>query len=203
MQSQLPPSYGQPSHTPPAGNRIPASTAAPFPSLDLLGTTDFADLGGEPLYIGSALMGTKSVQPCKVAPHLSPVCRVPYGGGSARRVSYDGVAWVVRRQRGAHTDATLDWHLPLPAAQGRYDILPITSAMEWVHASNGELPKGRRPVEGGFEEDGNHLFHALVPVREHEIMVPGKTGPHLHAAHAAWGGGELVVKEGYQILCWR
>lgn len=32
--------------------------------------------------------------------------------------------------------------------QGRYDILPITDDMEWVPAGYGELPKGRRPVEG-------------------------------------------------------
>lgn len=33
-------------------------------------------------------------------------------------------------------------------SQGRYDILPITDDMEWVPAGYGELPKGRRPVEG-------------------------------------------------------
>lgn len=34
------------------------------------------------------------------------------------------------------------------AVQGRYDILPITDNMEWVTAGYGEVPKGRRPVEG-------------------------------------------------------
>ncbi|KAL8278495.1 hypothetical protein RQP46_009185 [Phenoliferia psychrophenolica] len=168
--NSAPPAYNQPQATPPAGNRIPASTSEQFPAAALVGPTDFRDLGGEPVWVGSALNG-KSVQPCKVAPHLHPCARVPYGG-----------------QELGH--------------EGRFDVLPITDAMEWVHASNGEIPKGRRPVEGGFEEGGEHLYHALVYVREHELVVPGKTGLHLRAAHAAWGGGELVVKE-YQILCWR
>ena len=36
----------------------------------------------------------------------------------------------------------------------RFDVLPLTPAMEWVPARDGKLPKGRRPVEGGYERDG-------------------------------------------------
>ncbi|KAM0753981.1 hypothetical protein T439DRAFT_322869 [Meredithblackwellia eburnea MCA 4105] len=165
-----PPAYSP--QVPPAGNRIPASTTNDFPH-ELSGTPPCLDLGGQPVYVASALMGTKSVQPCKAAPHLDSPCRVPYGG---QEISHSG----------------------------RFDILPITEMMEWVLASNGELPKGRRPVEGGYEENGEHLFHALVPINGHDnVVAPGKTGPHLRAAHVAWNGGEMVVRENYKVLCWR
>ncbi|ORY55161.1 hypothetical protein BCR35DRAFT_322725 [Leucosporidium creatinivorum] len=84
---------------------------------------------------------------------------------------------------------------------GRYDILPITEAMEWVPTSRGQIPKGRRPVEGGFEETGAHLFHALVHIDG--VHVPAKTGEHLGGANAPWGGAEVVHTENYEILCWR
>ncbi|GJN94746.1 hypothetical protein Rhopal_007838-T1 [Rhodotorula paludigena] len=61
--------------------------------------------------------------------------------------------------------------------KGRYDILPITEMMEWVDTQYGQIPKGRRPVEGGFEASGQHLFHALTFINE--VQVPGKTGEHL------------------------
>ncbi|GAA5877816.1 hypothetical protein JCM16303_000248 [Sporobolomyces ruberrimus] len=84
---------------------------------------------------------------------------------------------------------------------GRYDILPITHEMEWVSASYGQIPKGRRAVEGGFEENGSHLFHAVMNIDG--IQVPGKTGPHLHGANFPWGGGERVEEGGYSVLCWK
>ncbi|GAA6014579.1 hypothetical protein JCM11491_004547 [Sporobolomyces phaffii] len=85
--------------------------------------------------------------------------------------------------------------------QGRFDILPITQEMEWVAASYGQIPKGRRPVEGGFEENGSHLFHAVLTIDG--VSVPGKTGAHLHGANFPWGGGERVEEGGYSVLCWR
>ncbi|GAA5821793.1 hypothetical protein JCM10212_005331 [Sporobolomyces blumeae] len=85
--------------------------------------------------------------------------------------------------------------------QGRFDLLPITHEMEWVRASYGQIPKGRRPVEGGFEESGEHLFHAVMEING--IMVPGKTGQHLHGANFPWNGGEHVEEGGYSVLCWR
>lgn len=60
---------------------------------------------------------------------------------------------------------------------GRYELLPITSEMEWVPAKNGEIPPGRRPVEGGFESGGQKLYHALGKIDD--VNVPGKTGEHL------------------------
>lgn len=65
--------------------------------------------------------------------------------------------------------------------------------MEWVLTSNGQVPSGRRPVEGGYERDGKvgirlqsinstdrrvqHLFHAAAIING--VRVPGKTGSHL------------------------
>lgn len=61
---------------------------------------------------------------------------------------------------------------------GRYDLLPFNAQlMEWVPASHGKIPYGRRPVEGGYEEDGSLLYHAMASI--HGIKVPGKTGQHL------------------------
>ncbi|KAM0787247.1 hypothetical protein ACM66B_006483 [Microbotryomycetes sp. NB124-2] len=85
--------------------------------------------------------------------------------------------------------------------EGRFDVLPITQDMEWVSTAHGRIPKGRQPVEGGFEEDGAHLFHALTNIGE--VPVPGKTGTHLNGANFPWGGGEHVVQDNYSILCWR
>ncbi|BGP20797.1 hypothetical protein JCM10213_008934 [Rhodosporidiobolus nylandii] len=84
---------------------------------------------------------------------------------------------------------------------GRYDILPITHEMEWVDASYGQIPKGRRPVEGGFEEDGKHLFHALATIDG--VQVPGKAGEHLHGANFGYGNQEHQFEAGYKVLCWR
>ncbi|KAI0783674.1 hypothetical protein C8Q75DRAFT_725569 [Abortiporus biennis] len=110
-----------------------------------------------------------SVHPCKIAPHLNPPVRVGYGG---REVEH----------------------------QGRYDLLPFTPFnMEWVPTSKGKVPSGRRPVEGGYEDHGGKLYHALVTT--HGVQVPGKTGEHLGGANCAFGGSEIAVKDGYSILC--
>ncbi|KAL4252304.1 hypothetical protein ABKN59_002554 [Abortiporus biennis] len=112
-----------------------------------------------------------SVHPCKIAPHLNPPVRVGYGG---REVEH----------------------------QGRYDLLPFTPFnMEWVPTSKGKVPSGRRPVEGGYEDHGGKLYHALVTT--HGVQVPGKTGEHLGGANCAFGGSEIAVKDGYSILCWK
>jgi hypothetical protein len=50
--------------------------------------------------------------------------------------------------------------------------------MEWVHTSHGRVPSGRRPVEGGYEESGQKLYHGLAVVNG--VRVPGKAGEHLY-----------------------
>ncbi|OJT07461.1 hypothetical protein TRAPUB_1704, partial [Trametes pubescens] len=88
-----------------------------------------------------------AVHPCKIVPSLTPPARVAYGG---RELEH----------------------------RGRYDLLPFDpNTMEWVPTANGHIPAGRRPVEGGYEESGGKLFHALAPVNG--VRVPGKTGTHL------------------------
>jgi len=53
--------------------------------------------------------------------------------------------------------------------------------MEWVRTSGGRIPSGRRPVEGGYEESGEKLYHAVGLVKG--VKVPGKTGEHLYAVY--------------------
>ncbi|KAK4048921.1 hypothetical protein OIV83_004477 [Microbotryomycetes sp. JL201] len=60
-----------------------------------------------------------------------------------------------------------------PAKYVRGQTMVSYAGREFSH----EVPKGRQPVEGGFEEDGAHLFHAMTNIGE--VSVPGKTGTHL------------------------
>ena len=72
--------------------------------------------------------------------------------------------------RVAYGDTEVEHH-------GRYDLLPITQDMEWVPTRNGQIPPGRRPVEGGYESNGGKLYHALGSIQG--VYVPGKAGDHL------------------------
>lgn len=72
--------------------------------------------------------------------------------------------------------------------------------MEWVPTRNGEIPPDRRPIEGGYESNGEKLYHALGDIGE--VKVPGKTGKHLGGANIPFDGYEHVVRE-YKILCWK
>ncbi|KAL8286982.1 hypothetical protein RQP46_003988 [Phenoliferia psychrophenolica] len=86
---------------------------------------------------------------------------------------------------------------------GRFDFLKITDDMEWVSAYDGRIPSGRRPVDGGCEENGDRLYHALIHMPDHfNFHIPAKTGEHLRGAHAPFGGKELVLHNNYKILCW-
>ncbi|GAW10017.1 hypothetical protein LENED_012240 [Lentinula edodes] len=112
-----------------------------------------------------------SVHPCKIVPALDPKCMVPYGG----------------REHHHH---------------GRYDLLPLDSnTMEFVRTSHGQIPHGRRPVEGGYEENGSKLYHGIATVNG--VQVPGKTGLHLGGCNVSFAGGEHVIHENYDILCWK
>jgi hypothetical protein len=141
-----PPSQPNANHPPPSGYRIPLTAEAPFPTADFAKPPPCKDADGSPVFIGSALLD-KSVHPCKIAPHLRPSCRVPYGGGEFEH-------------------------------NGRFDLLPFEPhLMEWVQTHGGQIPHGRRPVEGGYEDGGAKLYHALANI--HGTLVPGKTGEHL------------------------
>ncbi|EMD34059.1 hypothetical protein CERSUDRAFT_97985 [Gelatoporia subvermispora B] len=165
--SQAPPAYTPP----PSGFRTPLTGNAPFPAAQQAGPPVCVDADGRsPVFVGSAIF-EKSVHPCKIAPHLTPACRVSFGGKE------------------------LEHH-------GRYDLLPFDPrTMEWVPASHGQIPPGRRPVEGGYEENGTKLYHGLATIRG--VRVPGKTAEHLGGCNAAFGGAEHVVRTDYAILCWK
>ncbi|KAJ3727919.1 hypothetical protein FB446DRAFT_722668 [Lentinula raphanica] len=112
-----------------------------------------------------------SVHPCKIVPALDPKCMVPYGGREHHH-------------------------------RGRYDLLPFDpNTMELVRTSHGHIPSGRRPVEGGYEEDGTKLYHGIATVSG--VRVPGKTAPHLGGCNVSFAGGEHIIHQDYEILCWR
>jgi len=73
--------------------------------------------------------------------------------------------------------------------------------MEWVRTGNGKIPQGRWPIEGGYEENGTKLYHAVAPVDG--IRVPGKTSEHLGGCNVGFGNREHFVQENYEILCWK
>ncbi|PBK80650.1 hypothetical protein ARMGADRAFT_1020789 [Armillaria gallica] len=113
----------------------------------------------------------KSVHPCKIGPYLRDPCSVPLGG---REVTHNG----------------------------RYDLLPFDpDTMEFVTTSYGFIPSGRRPVEGGYEEDGMPLYHSVAMFNN--IRIPGKTSLRLAGCNVTFNGGEHVVKTNYEILCWK
>lgn len=146
---------GQPSPTSPThpqGTPPPSGFRVPLTTtgafpLNHAGQPVSHDADGQSPIFLGSALFEKSVHPCKIAPALIPPCRVPYGG-----------------QETEH--------------QGRYDLLPFDpNTMEWVPTSQGRIPPGRRPVEGGYEDYGSKLYHGIGVVGG--IKVPGKTGEHL------------------------
>ncbi|KAA1467509.1 hypothetical protein DENSPDRAFT_832582 [Dentipellis sp. KUC8613] len=158
---------------PPSGYRIPLSTEsdAPFPSQAQTRYPPFFDADGTSPVFIGSAIFPNAVHPCKIAPNLQPPCRVPYGGGEHEH-------------------------------KGRYDLLPFTpETMEWVRTSRGRIPPGKRPVEGGYEDHGAKLYHAVAMING--VPVPGKTGEHLGACNVAFGGAEHAIQDDYEILCWK
>lgn len=145
------PMLSPPQYTPPAhppsGYRVPLNTTSSFPEPRLVGPPPCYDADGVSPVYIGSALFETSVHPCKIAPHLTPPASVPYGG----------------TERAHH---------------GRYDLLPfVPQVMEFVKTSGGRIPHERRPVEGGYEDHGAKLYHAMAVV--HGVRVPGKTGEHL------------------------
>ncbi|KAF8183915.1 hypothetical protein BJ912DRAFT_975533 [Pholiota molesta] len=157
---------------PPSGYRVPLTTDQPFPvNLQDIGQPPFHDADGVSPIYVGSALMENSVHPCKIGPHLRPCVAVPYGGGEH-------------------------------AHNGRYDLLPFRPhEMEWVQTSHGHIPHGRRPVEGGYEDNGAKLYHAVALING--IKVPGKAGEHLGGARISFGGREYEVSDNYEILCWK
>ncbi|KAH7106652.1 hypothetical protein BKA62DRAFT_805241 [Auriculariales sp. MPI-PUGE-AT-0066] len=121
-----------------------------------------------------AYLGTAYINhgayPCKIVPSQNPACRVAMNGQEIGHVT-------------------------------RYDLLPFDPAkMELVRASNGQIPRGRRPIHGGHEEDGRILYHAIATIAN--LRIAGKTGEHLSGACVLYSGRECIVAD-YDIVCWR
>jgi hypothetical protein len=109
-----------------------------------------------------------------------------------------------------------EYHLPPHSA---YSILlPNPEYMEYVPLDeNCTLPKEFTPIPAGCESDGlRKLYFAAASVprtfldglfgnrgEEGMIVVPGKWGEHLGGVMVAYGGREVLVKEGGDILCWK
>jgi len=156
---------------PPSGFRVPLTTTGAFPDPQQLGQPPFYDADGTSAIFIGSALFERSVHPCKIGRHLQPFASVPYGGG----------------EHGHH---------------GRYDLLPFRpDQMEFVRTSHGMIPPGRRPIEGGYEEDGTKLYHAVGVVNG--LRVPGKCSEHLRGSRVAFGGVEYSIDDNYEILCWR
>ena len=167
VPSSFPAPHGQPEHpvpnhpppnydttvTPPSGFRLPLTTTSVFPDHHKTGPPPFYDADGRSPIFIGSAIFERSVHPCKIGPHLSPFASVPYGGGEHGH-------------------------------NGRFDLLPFDShAMEWVYTSNGRVPPGRRPIEGGYEEGGQKLYHGLAVFQG--VKVPGKAGEHLYGSSSS------------------
>lgn len=151
-------SHHAPDHPPPAYDHNPSSPRPPVSGYRILSNTGAfpAEGAGQPVAYDAdgrspiyigSAMLPNAVHPCKISPALQPHCRVPYGGGEHEH-------------------------------HGSYDLLPFRSEMmEWVITSNGQIPHGRQPIVGGYEDTGAQLYHALA--RVNNVEVPGKTGAHL------------------------
>ncbi|KAF8149997.1 hypothetical protein B0H34DRAFT_802121 [Crassisporium funariophilum] len=156
---------------PPSGFRVPLTTTAPFPDPQQVGQAPFYDADGVSPVFIGSALFEKSVHPCKIGPHLQPFASVPYAGAEYGH-------------------------------NGRFDLLPFRpDQMEFVHTSYGRIPPGRTPIEGGYEENGAKLYHAVGLVNG--IRIPGKTGEHLGGANVPFGGAEYTLQDNYEILCWR
>ncbi|KAI9461718.1 hypothetical protein BJY52DRAFT_1117082 [Lactarius psammicola] len=156
---------------PPSGYRVPLGTPGqPFPGIDRTREAPFTDADGK----SPVFLGSAIMQDGSVHP-----CKVAPSLPSAPcRVPFGGGELEHR---------------------GRYDLLPfVPDLMEFVLTSRGQVPPGRRPVKGGFEKSGQELYHAVAVING--VRVPGKTGAHLGGCNVAFGGGERVVKEKYEIL---
>ena len=133
---------------PPTGHRIVLSSSTPFPDLSHTKAPVCYDTGGiDRPVFLGSAIFDRSVHPCKISRSLNQPCRVPFGGSEIRH-------------------------------NGRFDLLPFDpETMEWVPASLGRTPTDRRPVRGGYEQNGARLYHAIATVKS--TRVPGKTGEHL------------------------
>ncbi|KAG8810106.1 hypothetical protein FRC19_004779 [Serendipita sp. 401] len=96
-------------------------------------------------------------------------------------------------------------HVPLCGEiehHGRYTLLPFDPAtMEWVFTSKGQIPEGRTPIVGGYEDTIEKIYHAVT--HWETVYVPGKTSPQWGGMFFCFGGKEHYFTGTYLILCWK
>lgn len=147
----------------------PAGPARSFSifSQDGLGppSNDFGDYVGVARMIGNE--DRVSMQPCRIRKGFQPACFVPFEGGAFQ---HHGQCVVQ-----CPSPLCLSW-VNILLMHRRFSLLCITDDMEWVPATDGIIPPGRKPVEGGFEETGEKLYHALD---KSSPSYAGKTSPHI------------------------
>ncbi|CCO28428.1 60S ribosomal protein L11-B AltName: Full=L16 [Rhizoctonia solani AG-1 IB] len=81
---------------------------------------------------------------------------------------------------------------------GKYDVLVISSSMQWVSAAFGEIPYGKQPVHGGHENSSPHLYHAIARIGN--TFIPGKTSPDLGGALVTYEGEEYFFDSDYYVF---
>ncbi|KZV73088.1 hypothetical protein PENSPDRAFT_575012 [Peniophora sp. CONT] len=141
-------------------------------SQSLIATAPFKDGDGSPVLVGSALIDGE-VRPCKIT-----LSRLGDTGFTPVRLAYRGKEIV---------------------HNGVYEVLKVDEdTMEWVDAKNGRSPRGRAPVEGGYDREGRRLYYAVTTIRG--CKVPGETSEHDRGARFPWNGIEHSIECEYKIL---
>ncbi|KAI6115649.1 hypothetical protein EDD16DRAFT_1482553 [Pisolithus croceorrhizus] len=153
---------------PPSGYRVALDVSSPFPGSSKTMEPPCFDADGISPVYVGSAIFDNCVHPCKIAPQLIPACRVPYGGVELEH-------------------------------RGRYDLLPFDpDTMIWVTTNRGRIPYGFTPIQGGYEENGTSLYHAIGVVKG--VRVPGKAGMHLGGCTVAFNGVEHTITRNYDIL---
>jgi hypothetical protein len=167
-----------------SGFRMRMRSGAPFP-YDRAGEPPFRDLDGAPIYLGSAVIRVTTLTPNRrYSASIVVPCKVTPHLNPDHHVAWQGrETW-----------------------RNEYEVLPFDPArMEWVQTSDGHIPDGRTPVEGGYDTDHRPLFYACGSVswRHGVIDCPGKTSVALGSAELSFNGRERIVESNYHILVWK
>ncbi|KAJ3161293.1 hypothetical protein HK101_000826 [Irineochytrium annulatum] len=94
-----------------------------------------------------------------------------------------------------------------------HEVLVSLHGLQWKEASNGEVPHGA--VLAGFEEDGDEIYCARATFASGGVFGitgplgfgtkksthPGKMSKGDPGAKIPYGGKEVIVLKGYEILC--
>jgi len=74
--------------------------------------------------------------------------------------------------------------------------LQYCSMATWKSTKGNRIPANA--FRAGYEADGRPLFIARARMVD-GVMTPGKCGCHLHGAHIAYGGKELIIDH-YEVM---